>query len=91
MASNRTVRLAARPQGMVSRDIFEFADETVPDPGEGEFVVKVEMISIRTEGKLMFLVPAEITAGNYTLKVCRSYTSSVDVRTGTLDKTLKVS
>ena len=72
------------------------------DPGnaaEGIFFInkeddsetKVEMISVRTEGKLMFLVPVEITAGSYTLEVRRAYNSSANVRTGTLDKTLTVS
>ncbi len=46
MPSNRTARLAARPSGLVTSDLFSFADEPVPDPGEGEFLVKVEMISI---------------------------------------------
>ncbi|MEM7427242.1 MAG: NADP-dependent oxidoreductase [Pseudomonadota bacterium] len=43
---NRTARLTARPSGLVTSDLFAFADEPVPEPGEGEFLVKVEMISI---------------------------------------------
>ncbi|MEM1198571.1 MAG: NADP-dependent oxidoreductase [Pseudomonadota bacterium] len=46
MSTNRTARLAARPHGMVTQDIFAFADEPVLEPGEGEFLVKLEMYSI---------------------------------------------
>ena len=46
MSSNRLVRLAKRPVGMVKRDDFELADEAVPEPGEGEFRVKVDFISL---------------------------------------------
>ncbi|MEM8690040.1 MAG: NADP-dependent oxidoreductase, partial [Pseudomonadota bacterium] len=46
MSTNRTARLAARPQGMVTQNIFAFADEPVPEPGDGEFLVKLEMYSI---------------------------------------------
>lgn len=46
MASNRTARLAARPHGMVTPDIFTIADEPIPEPGDGEFLVKLEMYSI---------------------------------------------
>ena len=46
MPTNRTARLAARPHGMVTPDIFTFADEEAPEPGDGEFLVKLEMYSI---------------------------------------------
>ena len=43
---NKQFRLASRPQGMVSRDNFEVVEEAVPAPGDGEFVVKLEYISL---------------------------------------------
>ena len=46
MSSNRTARLAARPSGMVTSDLFTFAHEPVPEPGEGEILIKIEMLSI---------------------------------------------
>lgn len=46
MSMNRVVRLASRPVGMVVRDNFEFAEDAMPEPGEGEFRVKVEYISL---------------------------------------------
>ena len=46
MSMNRVARLASRPVGMVVRDNFEFAEEAMPEPGEGEFRVKVEYISL---------------------------------------------
>ncbi len=46
MSMNRVVRLASRPVGMVVRDNFEFTEDAVPEPGEGEFRVKVEYISL---------------------------------------------
>ena len=46
MGMNHVVRLASRPTGLVQRDNFEFADEPVPEPGEGEFRVKTAYISL---------------------------------------------
>ncbi len=46
MTTNRTVRLVGRPVGMVTREAFEIADEAAPEPGEGEFRVKIEYISL---------------------------------------------
>ncbi len=44
--SNRMVRLARRPRGMVTREDFTFEDGPVPEPGAGEFRVRVEVISL---------------------------------------------
>jgi NADPH-dependent curcumin reductase CurA len=46
MTMNRVVRLKSRPVGMVKRDDFEIADEPLSEPGEGEFRVKVEYVSL---------------------------------------------
>lgn len=43
---NRQALLAARPVGLVKPSDFEITDAPVPEPGEGEFRVRVEAISI---------------------------------------------
>lgn len=50
----------------------------------------VEILSVRTEGRLMFLVPAELPAGDYTLEVRRAYNADGDLRTGVLISNLTV-
>ncbi len=44
--SNRMVRLARRPKGMATREDFTIEDGPVPEPGPGEFRVKVEYVSL---------------------------------------------
>ena len=44
--SNRMVKLARRPKGMITREDFTIEDGPVPEPGAGEFRVKVEYISL---------------------------------------------
>src|SRR5437763_1105573 len=44
--SNRMVKLARRPKGMVKRDDFTIEDGPVPEPGAGEMRVKIEYISL---------------------------------------------
>jgi NADPH-dependent curcumin reductase CurA len=44
--SNRMARLARRPKGMVTRKDFSFEDGPVPEPGAGEFRVRIEAISL---------------------------------------------
>ena len=52
---------------------------------------KVTIIASRTEGKLMFSIPA-LASGNYTLEVRKGYgTTNVVVRTGSLQDSLQVS
>ena len=47
MSMNRTVRLVKRPApGLVSPDCFEIRDEPVTEPGEGEFRVRAEYVSL---------------------------------------------
>src|SRR5438445_7458409 len=43
---NRQFKLAKRPVGMVSRDDFQMSQEPVPEPKDGEFVVKTLFISL---------------------------------------------
>jgi NADPH-dependent curcumin reductase len=44
--TNRQWRLAARPHGLPVLSDWEFTEEAVPSPGEGEFVVRVLYISL---------------------------------------------
>jgi NADPH-dependent curcumin reductase len=44
--SNRMVKLARRPRGMVTREDFTIEDGPVPEPGPGEFRVKIAYISL---------------------------------------------
>ncbi len=47
MTTNRVCKLVKRPKpGLVTRDIFEFADEAVPTPGPNQFRIKIEFISL---------------------------------------------
>jgi NADPH-dependent curcumin reductase CurA len=46
MSSSRQLRLAARPAGEVKESDFDLAEARVPDPGDGELVVRVTHISI---------------------------------------------
>jgi NADPH-dependent curcumin reductase CurA len=43
---NRQVRLAARPSGLPKRSDWQFTEEAVPEPGEGQLVVAVSHISL---------------------------------------------
>ena len=44
--SNRMAKLARRPTGMVKREDFSIEDGPMPEPGPGEFRVKVEYVSL---------------------------------------------
>ena len=44
--SNRMVRLARRPVGMVKREDFKVEDGPVPEPGVGEFRVRIAYVSL---------------------------------------------
>jgi hypothetical protein len=44
--TNHQFKLAKRPVGMVKRTDFDYTQAPVPEPGEGEFVVKVLYISL---------------------------------------------
>ena len=46
MTANTVARLASRPVGMVKRENFDIHEEPVAEPDDGQFLVKVEMISI---------------------------------------------
>ena len=44
--TNHAFRLKSRPTGMVSAENFDYVEEPVPDPGEGEILVKVLYLSL---------------------------------------------
>ncbi|MER2085862.1 NADP-dependent oxidoreductase [Rhodococcus sp. (in: high G+C Gram-positive bacteria)] len=44
--TNRQVRLAARPTGLPDASTWEYVDAEIPSAGPGEFVVKVEYLSL---------------------------------------------
>jgi NADPH-dependent curcumin reductase CurA len=44
--TNRQLRLASRPAGMVQASDFELTEEELPQPGEGEVLVKVLQLSL---------------------------------------------
>ena len=44
--SNRMVKLARRPVGMIKREDFILEDGPVPEPGPGQFRVRIEYISL---------------------------------------------
>ena len=45
-AINHQVRLAARPTGLPTREHWRFTEEAVPEPGEGQFVVRIAYLSL---------------------------------------------
>ena len=46
MTTNRQWKLARRPTGMVSRDDFEFVEAPVPEPDDGQILVRVDYVSL---------------------------------------------
>ncbi|MBX0295340.1 NADP-dependent oxidoreductase [Haloarcula nitratireducens] len=44
--TNRVYRLAKRPEGTPDRDTFELSEESVPDPGPGEALVRTLYLSV---------------------------------------------
>lgn len=51
---------------------------------------KVDVIASRTEGKLVFHVPAGLTAGDYRLEVRKGYGNAATIRSGALSEALQV-
>ena len=45
-STNHAFKLAARPEGEPKRTDWDYAEEAVPEPGEGEFLVKVLYLSL---------------------------------------------
>ncbi|MCF8337133.1 MAG: DUF4469 domain-containing protein [Bacteroidales bacterium] len=67
------------------------------DAEEGIFFIedagtetRVDVLSVRTDGKLMFQIPSALTPGNYALVVRRKYGNAQEIRTGELNKSLTI-
>ncbi len=58
---------------------------------EGGGAVRVDVVGCNKPGELMFLVPAVMASGDYTLEVRAVLPQREDVRTGALEATLTVS
>jgi NADPH-dependent curcumin reductase CurA len=43
---NRQWRLASRPQGLIKESDFQWSEETIPVPGEGELLVRIIYLSL---------------------------------------------
>ena len=46
MTDNTQVRLAKRPSGLPTDDVWEVTTEAVPEPAEGEFLLRTEYVSL---------------------------------------------
>lgn len=55
-----------------------------------ETETRVQTLSVHTEGRLMFLVPSELSPGEHALEVRRIYTSPSDIRIDQLTEILTV-
>ena len=43
---NRTIRLRKRPSGRIDDEVFELVDDRVPEPGEGQALVRNLFLSL---------------------------------------------
>ena len=43
---SREIRLAARPRGVPTQSDFDLAEREIPDPAEGELVVRNTFVSV---------------------------------------------
>jgi NADPH-dependent curcumin reductase CurA len=86
MPVNNRVLLKRRPEGLVSRGDFDFDEAEVPEPGENEFLMKVEYLgmdaTVRTwlshsEGYLPPVEIGEVVRGSGVGRVIKSRTPNV--------------
>lgn len=67
------------------------ADEGIFFVDSANVPTKVVTIDVRTEGRLSFMIPSNLTTGSYRLEVRKAYgTTNVVVRTGSLSDLLQV-
>ncbi len=63
---NRQFLIAARPKGMVKESDFEYHEAPIPEPGEGEVLVRTELIAVepamrgQMENRADYAAPLEI-------------------------------
>ena len=67
------------------------ADEGVFLVHEAGTETKITVLATRTEGKLVFSIPAGLATGGYRLEVRRAYGNAGSIRTGVLNEQLQVS
>jgi hypothetical protein len=60
-------------------------------PSSGGMAVKATVVANRTEGNLVFSVPAGLPPGSYTLEVRKGYGNNAELRTGSLHEKLEAS
>lgn len=95
-ANSKTFNSIATPSGVatITGEELKFnpenAEEGVFFIAENGTETRVEAFAVRTEGQLIFNVPAGLTAGEYTLQVRRAYGVNNKLRTGELRDTLTV-
>ena len=46
MATNRVWRLAQRPEGEITDGVLNLSDETIPEPGDGQFSFRLNYLSL---------------------------------------------
>jgi DNA-binding domain/Domain of unknown function (DUF4469) with IG-like fold len=91
--SNGTITLGNI--GTLSGSRLKF-DATKPDEGiffiasSGGVTTQVATVSANKPGQLVFLVPAGMASGEYSVQVRTRISGSADIRTGTLDGVLSV-
>jgi hypothetical protein len=73
------------------REQTQAANQGVSFVAEGGGATKVDVVGRNKPGDLMFMVPAGLAAGDYTLEVQATIHGSEGVRTGALGATLTVS
>lgn len=86
-------------QGGIGQLIGEELKYNTADAEEGIFFIettskaetKVASVATRTEGTLMFIIPAGLTAGRYIIEVRRKYTANNEIRRGQLATSITVS
>jgi len=46
MTTNQQITFASRPQGEPTADTFELVEASIPQPGEGQFLVEIDYLSV---------------------------------------------
>lgn len=68
----------------------ENAEEGIYLTHEAGTETKVTELAIRTEGKLLFTIPAGLATGGYQIEVRKGYGKTASIRTGVLHKQLQI-
>lgn len=94
--NTQTVNSKLTPGG-IAQVVGEELKFNPANAAEGVFLVdddkaetKIAVIANRTEGKLVFAIPTNLSAGAYTLEVRRGYGNNASIRTGVLTDSLQV-